>query len=128
MVFPNLNISALFLKNRFLAINFEKSFLYTKFFQKVSYNNSKLPTKGFLEERNWPVVTIFHLFFSIADFCQPQLTNPLQFQYKTYFDQDFLLNQSRTHINYAEKHPKNNLKNLFSLKKIRVEMTPPLAV
>ena len=46
----------------------------------MSYNNSKLPTKGFLEERNWPVVTIFHLFFSIADFCQPQLTNPRRYQ------------------------------------------------
>ena len=49
-----------------------------------------LKTSG--EPKKWPIVAIFHLFFTIANFCQPPLTNPSQVDHKWYFDPDFLLN------------------------------------
>ena len=88
-----MTINAIFTKNRYLVITFEE-IIYDvpNFAKRCSYNNSKLPTKGFLERKNRPIVAIFHLIFIIDDFCQPQLTNPSQLEHKSYFDRDFLLN------------------------------------
>ena len=90
MVFFQYDHKCDFLEKSLFGHNFWKNhFWYTKFGQKVSYNNSKLPTKWFLERKNRPIVAIFHLFFVIDNFCQPQLTNPSRFEHKSYFDRDF---------------------------------------
>ena len=89
-------VNAIFTKNHYLVITFEKNIFDTPNFAKrclvtiVNYLQKE-------ERKNRSIVAIFYLFFIIDDFCQPQLTNPSQLEHKSYFDRDFCLT-SQAHI------------------------------